>query len=292
MLLKRGQRQQGCSRAFTLIELLVVVAIIALLIAILLPSLGKAREMANRSACAANLRGIQQALVMYAAGNSEWFPFISQGYGPGQGPLWSAITPKVPSLMNSMFSLVGTGQVAPKQFLCRSDPAHTMASNTPAASPNYPYYTPIYWCPPSGDANFAYSYSFASPYTNDILFLGRWWRNTAESGLALSADMNPGVTQTKTIKNSHTHRDEGQNVGYADAHVEFARTPVAGEGNDHIWTVRMSGMSTANVPGLPTSDLDKVGHPELYFPTPEGNVPGHFDTMLLPVVVDGNYTRQ
>jgi len=52
-------------RAFTLIELLVVVAIIAVLIAILLPSLGRAREKAKTAGCLANLKSISLAYVMY-----------------------------------------------------------------------------------------------------------------------------------------------------------------------------------------------------------------------------------
>ena len=61
--------------AFTLIELLVVVAIIALLIAILLPSLGAARRLARTAACLANTRSMGNALQLYVQDWQRVFPY-------------------------------------------------------------------------------------------------------------------------------------------------------------------------------------------------------------------------
>ncbi len=61
-------------KAFTLIELLVVVSIIALLVSILLPALGKAREQAKRVYCANNLKQITTAMNIYALENASHYP--------------------------------------------------------------------------------------------------------------------------------------------------------------------------------------------------------------------------
>jgi len=68
------------SRAFTLVELLVVIGIIAILIAILLPTLIKSRESARRAACLSNLRQVHTAFFFYAGNYKDQVPL---GYRAG-----------------------------------------------------------------------------------------------------------------------------------------------------------------------------------------------------------------
>jgi len=78
-----------CRRGFTLIEVLVVAAIVAVLIAILLPSLGKARAVARRTICAANLRQLGIAAAAYLDVNEgRYWPYYSDQGVPTAGRLW------------------------------------------------------------------------------------------------------------------------------------------------------------------------------------------------------------
>ena len=61
---------------FTLVELLVVIGIIALLISILLPALGRARESAQRTACAAKLHFIMTAAQMHRQDHGDYYPLV------------------------------------------------------------------------------------------------------------------------------------------------------------------------------------------------------------------------
>ncbi len=77
----RGRSHRPAREAFTLIELLVVVAIIAILLSILLPSLEKARAQARQLLCLTNLRSQGQAAYLYAERNNGYFARGIQGGG-------------------------------------------------------------------------------------------------------------------------------------------------------------------------------------------------------------------
>jgi prepilin-type N-terminal cleavage/methylation domain-containing protein/prepilin-type processing-associated H-X9-DG protein len=92
---KSGIRDSGLIRfagkgkdGFTLIELLVVVAIIAVLVAILLPALSKAREIAKKTVCMTNMQQLGRGIHGYAADNQDFFP--QAGRPPGvRSQLWN-----------------------------------------------------------------------------------------------------------------------------------------------------------------------------------------------------------
>lgn len=148
--LKADERVSGRVRArrktngFTLIELLVVVAIIALLIAILVPSLAAARVKAQRVRCSANLHAMGIALVAYASNESN-HGLPRTTYRVGQHMQLDNAGYLVPDSFGnsgyvgdnnvpaSMFLLMKTENLPTKLFVCPSTqarPGFTTGANT------------------------------------------------------------------------------------------------------------------------------------------------------------------
>ena len=81
---------QGKRQAFTLIELMIVVAIIAVLVAMLLPSLGRARKQAMQVRCMAQLKGVSLAILYYVNDSSNGNGHLPYLTHDGPGAYWGA----------------------------------------------------------------------------------------------------------------------------------------------------------------------------------------------------------
>ena len=106
-----GSIHTSSARCFTLIELLVVVAIIALLIAILLPSLKSAREQARVAVCSSNEHQLSVGFHTYATDNVGFLPVYSYGFSAydfAYPPFWHhVIVPYMGGESGDSFGFIG-----------------------------------------------------------------------------------------------------------------------------------------------------------------------------------------
>ncbi len=121
--------RSGLAGAFTLVELLVVIAVVAVLISLLAPSLRAARDSARDVRCLANLRSIGQGVVLYCNDNKERFPISSHTSG------------SLASASSWLQSLQQYG-VVPADRFCPLDPSRATRSASYATNEHFEPLTP------------------------------------------------------------------------------------------------------------------------------------------------------
>ena len=206
-------------KGFTLVELLVVIAIIAMLLAILMPALGKVRQLAYRLMCGTNQAGLGKAMMVYANDYAEsypkakatiWYNSTTATTAPANfnwnQVLESAAGPR--TVTASLFLLVKYADVSAAQFVCQSatqkkfdiNKTDTTAQNYVGTGTQYAQDVTGCWdfgtllAGPKGPWDYC-SYSFQLPYGN--------FSPSASSaaGIALLADRNPLIDPTANKEN-------------------------------------------------------------------------------------------
>jgi prepilin-type N-terminal cleavage/methylation domain-containing protein/prepilin-type processing-associated H-X9-DG protein len=259
----RSTRDALGRAAFTLIELLVVIAIIALLVGILLPALGAARESAKRTKCLANTRQMSVAMNLYANVFKNWYPV--QPVRPGDDP-FAAQNQRLHGGVAGLFSLEQNGDGTdmgygggtpgglpyingdrvplmepyfdgPGALVCPSDKTDRLYTSS---SSSYGLGRVKEVRPANSIqelASYRISYMYISGFKTDEQVLVKpaplWGDETngldigTNSWYGNAADAAAAGTKSGFYGPDDNHKKDGANFAYTDGHAEFSKGNVA-----------------------------------------------------------------
>ncbi len=267
----RTQMGSKRTKGFTLVELLVVIGIIALLISILLPSLNKARETANKAKCASNLHQLGLAILLYQGDSQQLYPKTIADTNATHAATWGYTTTTAGtvdpftsgglavtgpnSVSASFFLLLRNEQLTAAVFICPSSNAEAWDFGGGSNSAQN-------WVDWNGTAGIVknLSYSYENPFACTTAISNGWQLKNPDATYAIASDINPGTsvpgsTAGKNVQtvlttdassnmklaNSPNHQQDGQNVLYGDGHAEWQNNPFCGEQHDNIFTGQGGG---------------------------------------------------
>ncbi len=219
-----------CAHAFTLIELLVVIAIIAILAAMLLPALAKAKTSGQSVRCVSNLRELQTAWCMYVHDNNDVMPpnvVLGGGMAAGRGS-WvqgNAQTDVTTTNLQQGVLYAYAGSVGIDR--CPADtssvPAQPAAPKTRSYSSNW--WLNGYYAPPDGPSpgqtpeDKTKLAQLRSPSPSRVFVFIDEQEQSIDDGLFLLPELVPDLW----FDYPADRHERGCNLSFVDGHVEYHR---------------------------------------------------------------------